>query len=65
MTQNEKWLERYTEVKDFIETNHRNPSLHRFGELLMMNFTKHYCGSRTPGVERVEIGGVYGKVGVE
>ena len=26
MTQEEKWLERYNEVKSFIETNHRNPS---------------------------------------
>ena len=26
MTQNEFWLKRYQEVKDFIETNHRNPS---------------------------------------
>ena len=28
MTQDEKWLERYTEVKDFIESNHRNSSRH-------------------------------------
>lgn len=28
MTQDERWLERYTEVKDFIESNHRNPSRH-------------------------------------
>ena len=26
MTQDERWLERYTEVMDFIESNHRNPS---------------------------------------
>lgn len=26
MTQDERWLARYNEVKDFIETNHRNPS---------------------------------------
>ena len=26
MTQDEKWLQKYNEVKDFIETNHRNPS---------------------------------------
>ena len=26
MTQDEKWIARYNEVKDFIETNKRNPS---------------------------------------
>lgn len=28
MAQDERWLERYTEVMDFIESKHRNPSLH-------------------------------------
>ena len=28
MTQDERWLVRYNEVKSFIETNHRNPSRH-------------------------------------
>lgn len=28
MTQDEKWLAKYDEVKSFIETNHRNPSKH-------------------------------------
>ena len=28
MTQDEKWQIRYNEVRDFIETNHRNPSRH-------------------------------------
>lgn len=26
MTQEERWLVKYNEVKTFIETNHRNPS---------------------------------------
>lgn len=26
MTQDEKWLEKYNEVKNFIESNKRNPS---------------------------------------
>lgn len=26
MTQDEKWLSRYNEIKAFIEKNHRNPS---------------------------------------
>ena len=41
MTQDEKWIERYNEVKNFIETNHRNPSKHRIEEHLMLNFVKH------------------------
>ena len=28
MTQEEKWLVRYEEVKNFIKVNHRNPSRH-------------------------------------
>ena len=28
MTQDEKWMARYNEVKNFIETNKRNPSKH-------------------------------------
>ena len=28
MTQDEKWISRYNEVKAFIETNNRNPSRH-------------------------------------
>ena len=28
MTQNEKWMSRYNEVKELIETTHRNPSRH-------------------------------------
>ena len=41
MNQDERWLERYTEVKSFIESNHRNPSRHRIEEHLMLNFLKH------------------------
>ena len=41
MTQDERWLTRYNEVIDFIETNHRNPSKHRIEEHLMLNWIKH------------------------
>ena len=40
MTQDEKWLARYTEVKGFIEENHRNPSKHRIEEHDMLNWVK-------------------------
>ena len=41
MTQDEKWLAKYNEVKSFIETNKRNPSKHRIEEHLMLNWIKH------------------------
>jgi len=40
MTQDEKWLNRYQEVVEFIETNHRNPSRHRIEEHDMLNWLK-------------------------
>ena len=41
MTHDERWLEKYNEVVEFIKTNHRNPSKHRIKEHLMLNFIKH------------------------
>ena len=42
MTQDERWLERYTEVKAVIETNHRNPSRHNTEERFKYcNWLKH------------------------
>ena len=40
MTQEERWLTRYNEVVDFIESNHRNPSKHRIEEHDMLNWVK-------------------------
>ena len=40
MTQDEKWLAKYNEVMDFMETNHRNPSRHRIEEHDMLNWLK-------------------------
>ncbi len=40
MTQDARWTIRYNEVKNFIETNHRNPSRHRIEEHDMLNWTK-------------------------
>lgn len=40
MTQDERWLARYNEVKTFIETNHRNPSKYYDEEKLMVHFMK-------------------------
>ena len=57
MTQEERWLEKYNEVKSFIETNKRNPSKHRIEEHLMLNFIKHnrkLMNAGTMKPERIE-----------
>jgi len=58
MTQDERWMARYQEVKSFIEENHRNPSRHRIEEHDMLNWLeanrKHLnAGSLKP--ERLEL----------
>ena len=40
MTQDERWITNYNEVRCFIETNHRNPSKHRIEEHDMLNWLK-------------------------
>ncbi len=40
MTQDERWLAKYNEVVDFIQTNHRNPSRHRIEEHDILNWVK-------------------------
>jgi hypothetical protein len=40
MTQEEKWLFKYHELKTFIEENHRNPSKYKPEERLMVHFLK-------------------------
>lgn len=42
MTQDERWLEKYNEVKSFIETNKRNPSRYDGRERgLYCNWLRH------------------------
>lgn len=40
MTQDERWLNRFNEVKSFIDMNHRNPSKYADEEKLMTHFLK-------------------------
>lgn len=40
MTQDERWIIRYNEIKYFIEANKRNPSKHRIEEHDMLNWLK-------------------------
>lgn len=41
MTQDERWLARYNEVKSFIESNHRNPSKFIPEERGLRNWVRH------------------------
>ena len=41
MTQDERWINRYHEVVEFIQTNHRNPSKYAPEERNMYNYIKH------------------------
>ena len=57
MTQDERWLLRYNEVKAFIEGNKRNPSKHRIEEHDMLNWLKANRKALNAGkmkAERVE-----------
>lgn len=58
MTQDERWMARYNEVKAFIETNHRNPSRHRIEEHDILNWlkaTRKRMNARELKEERVEL----------
>ena len=58
MTQEERWLEKYNEEKNFIETNKRNPSKHNDEERgRFFNWLKHNRKLYTAGrlkSERIE-----------
>ena len=57
MTQDEKWLVKYNEVKEFIVDNHRNPSRHNIEDHLLLNWVKHNRKLMNAGTlkpERVE-----------
>ena len=57
MTQDEKWILRYDEVAEFIESNHRNPSRHRIEEHDYLNWLKANRKALNAGkmkAERVE-----------
>ena len=41
MTQDERWLDKYNEVKTFIETNRRNPSKFIPEERGLRNWVQH------------------------
>lgn len=59
MTQDERWLAKYNEVKTFIETTHRNPSKYDATERgLYCNWIRHnrkLLNARTLKPERCEM----------
>ena len=54
MTQDQRWLEKYNEVKSFIETNKRNPSKHRIEEHDVLNWLKANRKVMNKGEMRLE-----------
>lgn len=58
MTQDERWLTRYEEVMEFMETNHRNPSKYNPEERNAWNWIRHtqkQYGAGELKPERVEM----------
>ena len=58
MTQDERWMTKYNEVVEFIESNHRNPSKYRIEEHDMLNWLKANRKKMNAGKmkeERVEL----------
>ena len=54
MDQETRWLIRYNEVVEFIQTNHRNPSRHRIEEHDMLNWVKANRKAMNAGKMRPE-----------
>jgi predicted house-cleaning noncanonical NTP pyrophosphatase (MazG superfamily) len=57
MTQDERWMAKYNEVVEFIQTNHRNPSRHRIEDHDYLNWLKANRKALNAGTlkpERVE-----------
>lgn len=58
MTQDERWLNKYNEVVEFINTNHRNPLRHRIEDHDFLNWVKANRKAMNAGKmkdERIEL----------
>ena len=53
MTQDERWIAKYNEVVEFIQTNHRNPSKYNLEEHDMLNWLKATRKRLNAGVLKV------------
>ena len=56
MNQDERWIAKYNEVVEFIETNHRNPSKRRIEEHDMFNWLKANRKALNAGKMKVDRG---------
>lgn len=54
MTQEERWMTNYNEVKNFIETNHRNLSKYDLEERRLYTWLKHNRKQMNAGELRPE-----------
>lgn len=57
MTQDERWITRYNEVKELIETNHKNPSRHFVENRNLLSWIKQQRKMMNAGTlkpERIE-----------
>ena len=59
MTQDERWMAKYNEVVEFIQSNHRNPSRHRIEEHDMLNWLKANRKRMNAGELKPERGGMF------
>ena len=58
MTQDERWMAKYNDAMEFMESNHRNPSKHRIEEHDMLNWVKQQRKLKNKGelkAERAEL----------
>lgn len=58
MTQDERWLAKFNEVRDFIVKNKRNPSRHNIEDHLALNWIKHnrkLMNAGTLKLDRIEL----------
>jgi len=62
MDQETRWMTRYKEVVEFIETNHRNPSKHRIEEHDMLNWVKANRKAMNAGKMKPERVGLFNRL---
>ena len=62
MTQEERWLMKYNEVKSFMAEHHRNPSRHRIEEHDMLNWLKANRKVMNAGKMKAERVGKFSKL---
>ena len=62
MTQDQLWINRYIEIRDFMEANHRKPSKHNPEERDMHNWWKHNKKLLNAGELKAERGELFNRL---